>query len=496
MKRTLFFIFCISIFAITGCNIKENLKNLIGGNYMKENITLFPRPLNTWVGDPMPFFSNGKYQMFFLEDFRNNDVGFHPFSLFETNNFYDYTYKGVVIPYVNEPNSQELALGTGSVMKDNKGLYHAFYTGHNGNLSPKEAIMHATSTDMKTWHKIPEDTFYSSIQYEKNDFRDPYVFYSEWDNKYWMLITTRKDNTGVIAKYTSTDLKYWKDEGVFFANDMGTDSNLECPSLVKFKDKYYLAFSDQWPDRLVHYRIYDPVTNTFTKPTIDSFDGSGFYAGRLETDGEKLYVFGWIPTKESHDDKKNYDWAGNLAVHELIQTNNGELKVKMPSTITDSFSSDRLNIVRSSEGIHKNNNSFTFTNSNQNREFIRFEKKSATLFAEGTIIPKGKNPIFGFSFNASDNNPELNIIFNGSTNEVAFYNTIVENIKYINYKSKINFEILENQAINFKLLMENGIVVLYLNDSKVLSTRMYDSYNKDWEIFAVNSQIEVKNIKN
>ncbi len=52
--------------------------------------------------------------------------------------------------------------------------------------------------------------------------------------EYWMLITTRKNNSGVIALYTSDDLRVWKDQGILFKNDMGTDSNLECPTLIKY----------------------------------------------------------------------------------------------------------------------------------------------------------------------------------------------------------------------------------------------------------------------
>ena len=59
-----------------------------------------------------------------------------------------------------------------------------------------------------------------------------------------MLVATRKDNMGVIARYTSSDLKNWEDAGVFFENDMGTDSNLECPTLLEYQGKWYLFYHD------------------------------------------------------------------------------------------------------------------------------------------------------------------------------------------------------------------------------------------------------------
>jgi beta-fructofuranosidase len=85
--------------------------------------------------------------IYYLEDLRDDQTGFHPISLMTTTDFINYTDHGEVIPFVNDQNHQELALGTGSVIIDSDGLYHAFYTGHNGSLSPKEAIMHATSKD-------------------------------------------------------------------------------------------------------------------------------------------------------------------------------------------------------------------------------------------------------------------------------------------------------------------------------------------------------------
>ena len=54
--------------------------------------------------------------------------------------------------------SHEDALGTGSVFKDGN-TYYAFYTGHNGDLDPKEIIYWATSTDLKTWTKDTQHSF-------------------------------------------------------------------------------------------------------------------------------------------------------------------------------------------------------------------------------------------------------------------------------------------------------------------------------------------------
>ncbi|MGT4007271.1 glycosyl hydrolase, partial [Escherichia coli] len=105
-------------------------------------------------------------------------------------------------------------LGTGSIIKVGD-TWHAWYTAHNENVFPVESVMHATSKDRLHWVKHPQDTLLPGGNYRGNDFRDPHVVWVEEKKEYWMLITTRSNGRGVIARYSSTDLKHWEDRGVF-----------------------------------------------------------------------------------------------------------------------------------------------------------------------------------------------------------------------------------------------------------------------------------------
>lgn len=290
--------------------------------------SIFPDSGYSWVGDTMPFFDGEEFRIFYLEDLRDGDTGFHPWSLLTTKDFTDYQHDSKVIPYdTSNEFAKDSALGTGSVVKGKDGLYHAFYTGFNWRSMPKETIMHAISRDLVSWQKVPEDSFHGSKPYIYDDtFRDPNVFYNEDYGEYWMLITTRsKKARGVIALYTSKDLKHWEDQGIFFENDMGSDANMECPTLLKYGDYWYLTFSDQWPSRVVHYRMAKDSKGPFVKPERDYFDASGFYAGKMVEDKDNLYLVGWTPTKAGGKDKNPTDWAGNLVAHQLKQREDGTL---------------------------------------------------------------------------------------------------------------------------------------------------------------------------
>ena len=450
---------------------------LVSKPYLFSNKTtiqqVYPRSKESFIGDPMPYFNGEEFMIYYLEDLRDNQIGFHPISLMTTNDFINYTDYGEVIPFVNDSNDQELALGTGSVIIDSDGLYHAFYTGHNGSLSPKEAIMHATSKDGIKWNKQPEHTFFAGTQYEADDFRDPFVFYEENSQEYWMLITARQNGTGVIARYTSKDLITWEDQGVFFENDFGNDSNLECPSLVFFEGKWYLAFSDQWDQRVVHYRIADSVTGPFVKPAnLDHWDSSGFYAGRLETNGEKLYVVGWIPTKEQHRDNQNYNWAGNLAVHELI-AKDGHLLPTLP------------------EGVKEQVNTIAFTDQIISEgQSIAFNGNEETVLYHGNIVLDEQTKKWAFQFNSKENQSNLNVIFDTELNTVAFYNRPLDRMANYDPQTEMPFDFSNRSTVNIKLVLENDIVVLYLDDEIVLSNRMYQAKGSVWSITAIEGHLK------
>lgn len=461
----------------------------------QEGLTIFPRGQETWVGDPMPYYDGKDFRIFYLEDLRDGDVGFHPWSLLTTSNFLNYKNEGIVIPYSKKTSDQDLALGTGSVIKDKDGLYHAFYTGHNGGKSPKEAIMHATSKDLKTWTKIPEDSFFASKQYSADDFRDPYVIYNEDYKKYWMLITTRKNSMGVIALYTSDDLKKWTDEGVLFTNDMGSDSNMECPTLIKYGDYWYLSFSDQWPKRVVHYRIAKDSKGPFNKPSLDHFDGNGFYAGRMEKDSKNLYMFGWTPTKEKYEDANKYDWAGNLVVHQIKQKENGELyPVPVEQIVKKIDNKVKLEPLTQTETVKASKNNYSF--SGKDYEIVTFSEIQGINKITGKININSQNSKFGFMFNVGEDGiAPMNIAFDTKLKEIQFYNVPTDKILNTSPQSTMPLPIRDNETLNFTLLIDDSVAALYVNDQAVLSTRMFTMQNHKWGIFSIGSDAVFRDLR-
>lgn len=454
---------------------------------------VFPATDAGFVGDPMPYYEDGTFHVFYLADLRDGTVGYHPWALYNTSDFCKYEDEGTVIPFGESMDAQDIALGTGCVIKGKDGMYHAFYTGHNDTYEPKEAIMHATSSDMKSWTKIKEDTFYANENYAKNDFRDPYVLYVESEKQYWMLVSTRNATTGVLAKYTSTNLKDWTDAGVFFVNDMGSDSNLECSSLIQYKDKWYLSFSDQWPNRQFHYRVSDDLNGEFKIPKQDVVDGNGFYAGRLETDGTNLYAFGWNGTKNSHLDSEDYNWGGNLVVHQLEQQSDGSLCPVLNSSVRDHMNhACTLEPIKMSASVSSEKSSYQFKGSKY--EIVEFDQLLGSYLVNAKITDFAKGEQFGFAFDLnSEEVGNINLVFDVKENKIKFYNT--PNLFQEDPQSELDMKLSDMDEINVSMLISDGVVSMYVNDKVAFTARMYLSQGTSWGLFAINSDIKCEKIE-
>ena len=477
-------------FLLIGCAVAPSNTLPSKGTVNQEGLEVFPISSdNAYVGDPMPYFDNGKMNVFYLQDGRNTIQGYHPINLMQTENYYEYEEKGTVIPYTNSIFEQDYSLGTGSVIKDKEGLYHFYYTGHNGSKSSGleyfEKIQHATSTDLINWTKHPEDGFYGG----HNDFRDPYVLYMEEDC-YWMLITTRHLNSGVLKLYKSTDLKHWNYDSVFYDNGSET-YNMECPTLIKYNNYWYLTFSEQGGHRVMHYRYTDSLSKPWIVPENDYLDDIGFYAGRLEKDDKgKMYAFGWCATKVGEIDQGDFDWGGNLVVHEIVQKTNGELGTKLVDSIKEKISNEvGYELISNKQQVEK----IELSTSGFNSKVLEVLSDNITRI-EFTLRRTSDTGKCGISFGASQDN----------TIGTVAYEFNIEN-KYLNYFNNIygisDFQYpqlsmkMENAfAYNVQIIIDDQIVSVYVDDILSLTTRIYDLRNGNISFFVNNSSVVFENI--
>lgn len=240
--------------------------------------------------------------------------------------------------------------GTGSVL-DVDGAYHLFYCTFD-HAPEVQWVRHAVSRDLQHWETLEEDTFGADGEmYRITDWRDPFVFWNEDEQCWWMLLAAREntalERSGCVALCTSDDLKSWKIEKPIYA-PKAHQGAYECPDLFRMGDWYYLVFSTYTDGFATVYRMSRSLRGPWIRPAVDTFDGRAFYAAKTGFDGRNRYIYGWNPTKGENNwgfdpgtdfgrDYKTWNWGGSIIVHKIHQHADGTLGVEPVESIANAF---------------------------------------------------------------------------------------------------------------------------------------------------------------
>ena len=451
--------------------------------YEAVDYSLYPAPEGGYVGDVMPFVTeDGVLELYYLYDTDHNGQGYHPIYKYSTPNLYEFEDHGMVLNY-GQMSDPDPALGTGCVMQDPSGLYHLFYTGHNdtGNGGKgKECVMHATSTDRENWVKDKEVLFFAPEGYSKDDFRDPEVFWVEKDQCYWLLMAAREDTLGgVVVKYTSPDLKNWEFIGPIFAPM--SQFMLECPDLFQIGDTWYLTYS--W-DCVTYYAISDSMDGPFVPPKDNILDGKGttegsgfiFYAAKTAELNGNLYLCGWLGRAGLSGDSGIYQWAGSVLVHQLVQHEDGTLGLKAPDTFAEYFTIDKLIHAVAKQGdveIRDNNISLSAEEGSYALADMGTRPASMTLECDVTLDESGRA---GFAFGGSAKDETYTALcLDMSRGNIHYEGYEIGELTRYEPGAYTRFNFSKTDTHHLKLVCENEIVVLYIDDTKALSSRITHS---------------------
>ena len=184
-----------------------------------------------WIWDSWYAFDGERYHAFYLHASRalgdpvrrhRNPIVGHAVSDDLTN----WTVVRDALIVSDSPAFDSWTTWTGSVIRDDNGLWWMFYTGTSReDGGDVQTIGAATSTDLMEWTKLSSEPMVSADArwYEKLDktiwhdeaWRDPWVFRFENDPSTWhMLVTARANHgdpatRGVLGHATSTNLLNW-----------------------------------------------------------------------------------------------------------------------------------------------------------------------------------------------------------------------------------------------------------------------------------------------
>lgn len=475
----------------------------------------------TRIGDVMPYYNaaDGNFYIYYLKDIWNDATHKrHPWYGFKTTDFYSCSQlsAGEILSCSSDACKQNYALGTGNIVK-NGSKYYAFYTGHNPNypsscVTKKEGIMLATSSNLNAnfTHNASFVTIYPPTGQgfdENENFRDPYVFYDTGSASYIMLVSARKNVSGiwkgVIVKYTSSNLTAWSYSGVLY--DGGSDNffMMETPEIFKLGSTYYLLFSDI-NSKYVYYRKSSSVNGPWNLPTgLSRFEGQGLYAAKTASDGTDRYIFGWTNIVSGHTDSGSWGWGGNLAVHKIYQKANGDLAVAIPHTLKNKMETNNYTSVQSSQwgNVIALSGGLSYQLSSPSAlditNIIYDPIDLARYKISATVSYSSCNKDFGFMIGACDGYenfyslrfvPSQNRFSLDKTNRSSLTTTTVA-------YNDVPVSLQPNTAYDVQVVIENSILVAYINNEVALSSRVYKASNTNWGIFADNSTASFVNIK-
>lgn len=473
-------------------------------------MNLLYRPEDGVAADFIPFYWEGNYHLFYLKDYR--DAERHgegtPWFHLVTRDFVAFEDWGEALPR-GPAGSQDVWIFTGCAIEKD-GVFHIFYTGHNGHFQgtgkPVQAVMHATSPDLRTWTKDADFMFFAPTGrgYESDDWRDPFVFWNEDAGEYWMLLAARKTagpsrHRGLIALAASRDLATWEVREPFWAPDLYFTH--ECPDLFRIGEWWYLVYSTFTERSVTHYRMSRSLAGPWLAPGNDTFDGRAYYAAKTAGDGDRRFVFGWLPTRSDEKDDGNWNWGGELVVHEIVQAADGTLTVRAPQPVLDAFVSPQPVTPQPVLGTWDIGDAASSV----------AEASAAEVAASATgrfsAMTLGKLPhtcLVELEITCADNTVNAGLLLRAGAGLESYYQVRLEPAN-----RRIVFDrwprpgdqplMLERplamaagRPVRLRLIVDGTCVVVYADDAVALSCRMYDHREGMLGLFVTEGEASFK----
>ena len=241
----------------------------------------------------------------------------------------NWDYRGTCFAPSTGPAFDDWSTWTGSVVRDDAGLWHLFYTGTPHALEGMhQRIGHATSTDMHSWQRVgagpaldisgPDYEEYTPGHWHDRAMRDPWVIRNPNGHGWLMFFTARVPGLeepnagGAIGFATSPDLMDWTLQPPVYRG--GMFGQMEVPQVFEHRGKWYCVFctaAGHWSQAYKRFNPQSPVTGTHYLMAEDPsgpwqvapggfLDGSypcRRYAGKIVNKDGELFLMGFIQTR-------------------------------------------------------------------------------------------------------------------------------------------------------------------------------------------------------
>ena len=241
-----------------------------------------------WIWDSWYVFDGEKWHGYFLQADRSlGDPDLRHFNVSQghatSTDLVNWMHLGTMLRPSGAPAWDDYTTWTGSVVRDEDGLWHLFYTGSaRAEHGMYQRIGHATSPDGHAWVRVNggqclDLTGPVADLYEKDHMvghwhdramRDPWVMRDPDSDGWLMYFTARAPGIaepnagGAIGFATSADLVNWTLQPPVFTGGFG---QLEVPQVFRVGANWYCLFCTsgfQWSDAYRASNPQSPVTGS------------------------------------------------------------------------------------------------------------------------------------------------------------------------------------------------------------------------------------------
>lgn len=275
-------------------------------------------PIMGWMNDPIPFYWQGEYHIFFQYYPGAACWGRMHWGHAVSKNLLNWSCLPIAfLPTVSSPDQD--GCWTGCVVQ-NGGNFAALYTG----VFPQQQCL-ALSNDLIHWEKFaanPVIKFSQKPEGFGETFRDPCVWREkgEW---YMIIGGVQEDVGGSPFLFVSSDLIHWRYLHPLYVGPAACD---ECPDFFPLGNAYVLISSRD----VTRWATGEYRNNRFIPEKTGIIDFGAFYAGKtlLDDKGRRI-LFGWIREKRPPREQILSGWSGALSLPRVMTfLPNGSLKVE------------------------------------------------------------------------------------------------------------------------------------------------------------------------
>jgi beta-fructofuranosidase len=239
-----------------------------------------------WIWDSWYAHDGNRWHAYFLKANKSlGDPDLRHFNVTQghavSDDLVHWEHLGTCLAPSRRPAWDDKTTWTGSVVKDDHGLWHLFFTGTSAAEDAMyQRVGHATSTDMHNWQRVgdglcldlvgPNAKYYEAEWargfWHDRAMRDPWVMKDPYGNGWLMYFTARvpgadeANEGGAIGFATSNDLNTWELQPPVFSGSYG---QLEVPQVFEVSGKWYCLFCTadiHWSERQKNEAGIPPVT--------------------------------------------------------------------------------------------------------------------------------------------------------------------------------------------------------------------------------------------